>query len=458
MNSYYFNRPIHDLYALEVFLIKNGFTEINGITTNGDNIKIDYNTSLTEELQNELLDLVLNVFTNPPLLNIHEESFISLLNSSESPMYAFMSFTGIFEEVVMYANASLIVSSNVDSAYDGLIVEYSTDGINVDYRETFTVSGKFYKIISLPTKFLRVRYINGPYNQSSFRLQILYKKHSLNNTSPIQIKEESPNGPPTNGNFRNQTFNIIVNESSSGIKNFCWLYPITALLIKYNTREEHLYDNFNVYIIPTQSVARINYEITEPVNHFIINTTGSISVGNRMYITDSKNTENLGKIVSIDTQGNSITTSNSISATYLKNAHLLNQFHIGVITSPVNIGDNLLTVNSGFLDYAKLGYHVEINNGSTMESLKEILEINKNNNTILVEESIKSTNYGAFSYLYLKVNNIKNHIINTFNEESQIGGSKIGGSYLKPFTIVQLEYKNNSNTQKNFIWNVEYLY
>lgn len=87
-------------------------------------------------------------------------------------------FTGVFKDVSNYSNVSVLVFTDQVSATDGLKVEYSTDGTNVDDDDFYTLPASNGQQFSFPltAKFYRVRYTNGAVAQTAFRMQA--KLHS----------------------------------------------------------------------------------------------------------------------------------------------------------------------------------------------------------------------------------------------------------------------------------------
>ena len=80
-----------------------------------------------------------------------------------------------FQEILNSADVSVSVFSDVDSAIDGLKLEWSNDGVNIDSVDEYTIKGgqgEQYTFGSL-CRFVRVRYINGSDPQTTFRLQTI---------------------------------------------------------------------------------------------------------------------------------------------------------------------------------------------------------------------------------------------------------------------------------------------
>lgn len=97
-------------------------------------------------------------------------------NSTITPLGAGLPFTGQWEDVLGFANIAVTVFTDQASANDGLILEYSSNGSDIDDNDFYTVSAGN----GLPTtvgvlfRYFRVRYINGAAPQTAFRLTTLY--------------------------------------------------------------------------------------------------------------------------------------------------------------------------------------------------------------------------------------------------------------------------------------------
>jgi len=104
-------------------------------------------------------------------------------NTSTTPLSGGATFTGTSTDTTNYNNVSVQVYSDVASATDGLVLEFSGDGTNWDTDDKYTVpaaSGELFTA-SLPMRYFRVRYTNGASAQSTFRL---YTTLHANNIKP----------------------------------------------------------------------------------------------------------------------------------------------------------------------------------------------------------------------------------------------------------------------------------
>jgi hypothetical protein len=93
-------------------------------------------------------------------------------NSTTETLNAGIKYTGTATEVFAYATLWVMVRSDVASATDGLVIEFSGDGVNWDSNDVFTIPANKGKIFSIPiyAQYYRVQYTNGGTNQGTFRL------------------------------------------------------------------------------------------------------------------------------------------------------------------------------------------------------------------------------------------------------------------------------------------------
>lgn len=137
---------------------------------------------------------------------------VSTLNSTATPLGIGATFTGNAEEVKDISTISIFVFSNVASATDGLIVEWSSDGINWDDDDVFTIpasNGKFYTF-GPEARYFRVRFVNGAIAQSSFRLQAILH--------PLSIKPSSHrvDAPIVDSDDAELTKSVITGKTNTG--------------------------------------------------------------------------------------------------------------------------------------------------------------------------------------------------------------------------------------------------
>ena len=117
--------------------------------------------------------------------------YISIINSTSTPLGIDEVFTGVAEEITHYGVLGLQVFADQASATDGLCVEFSTDKVNWDSVDAYTLLANTGKIYTFPciAKYFRVVYINGGVAQTTFRLQCSLKQIHMKSSSH-RIKDE----------------------------------------------------------------------------------------------------------------------------------------------------------------------------------------------------------------------------------------------------------------------------
>ena len=111
-------------------------------------------------------------------VNLTNNGIVDLNNSTATPLLANVAFTGATTEIKDYGIIYITTKSDVSSAIDGLSVQQSSDGVNWDHTDEYTVKANSGKTFSFQagTKYFRVVYTNGITDQGFFRLQTLFKK------------------------------------------------------------------------------------------------------------------------------------------------------------------------------------------------------------------------------------------------------------------------------------------
>jgi hypothetical protein len=112
-------------------------------------------------------------------------------NSTSTPLGVSGVFTGTFVEVLDYLHITLQVKSDVASATDGLVIEWSPDGTNIDESDSFTVPLNKGKVFTFgpQAQYYRIKYTNGGSAQTFFRLQTILKT-GLQKASSHRISDQ----------------------------------------------------------------------------------------------------------------------------------------------------------------------------------------------------------------------------------------------------------------------------
>lgn len=154
-------------------------------------------------------------------------------NSSSSVLDADGVFTGTAIDIIDYPLIFISVYSDVSSAVDGLSIQQSSDGINWDHTDDYTItadSGKNYSIQRF-SKYFRIVYTNGVVAQSEFRLQVVLSANSKPSSHRIkdeivgdddaELVKSALTGEDDNGNWRNVQVtadgNLAISDESSGL-------------------------------------------------------------------------------------------------------------------------------------------------------------------------------------------------------------------------------------------------
>lgn len=98
-------------------------------------------------------------------------------NSSTTPLTGGAVFTGSWTDVLEFGHITIQARSSHDSAVDGLKVQWSSDGSNIDDEDSFQVVANTGKIFTFgpQARYFRVVYTNGATAQTSFRLHVILK-------------------------------------------------------------------------------------------------------------------------------------------------------------------------------------------------------------------------------------------------------------------------------------------
>lgn len=102
-------------------------------------------------------------------------SAVSTANSTSVALGANATFTGTFEDALLYSDLVFLVLADQASATNGLVVQYSNDGVIVHDSDVFTIPAANGQQFSVGRKgrYFRVVYTNGAIAQASFSLGVI---------------------------------------------------------------------------------------------------------------------------------------------------------------------------------------------------------------------------------------------------------------------------------------------
>ena len=118
-------------------------------------------------------DNAFGLVVRPILSNV-----VSTQNSSTTPLGANATFTGAFINALEFVDVVISIFTDQGSATNGLKFDTSSDGVNIDDVDDYTIlanSGKQYSV-GLNSQYFRVRYTNGGIAQGVFRVKTIFKR------------------------------------------------------------------------------------------------------------------------------------------------------------------------------------------------------------------------------------------------------------------------------------------
>jgi hypothetical protein len=138
------------------------------------------------------------------------------------------------------------------------------------------------------------------------------------------------------------------------------------------------------------------------------------------------------------------------------NGYIAPNTTIGVITDMISQGDTTLHVNSTVLSNLKVGFLVNVTNGSQNMDLGQCVNVDLVNSTVTCEfPATTSINVGA--YLQMTINNIRNMILGE-PDTIRLANKHVNSSLLPKGKIARFVYQNNSAEEKKFMFYYEILY
>lgn len=144
-------------------------------------VELDANSD-SVSIGNPFNDDTLNINTDGSLnANITNEGIVSTGNTTFAPLNSNSTFTGSFVDALLNPNIDSIMLSNVSGT---LYVDTSNDGSTIftttTFPSIFNSSINLYCVSLNATfngRFIRIRYINGPASQSTFKLQTILRPY-----------------------------------------------------------------------------------------------------------------------------------------------------------------------------------------------------------------------------------------------------------------------------------------
>lgn len=168
-------------------------------------------------------------------LIVAKEGYQCSDNSSSSLLGSGAVFTGSsWEDTLNYGTLTVGAGSDVASATDGLEIQWSSNGIDIQSTDNFTIDAGTNKVFTFgcAQRYVRVVYTNGASAQTSFYLEINLKpdfiKHSSHRIQDTITDEDDAvlnksvlSGEDENGIFQNvkttRDGNLSISDNSDGL-------------------------------------------------------------------------------------------------------------------------------------------------------------------------------------------------------------------------------------------------
>lgn len=126
-----------------------------------------------------------NIHTGIKEINVVSKGHVCVDNTTTTPLGVNEIFTGNWQDTLDYSEIIVSVFASVPSITDGLIVEWSSNAVDVHGDDVFTISASSGKTFSFPcqNRYVRVTYKNDGVAQTQFSLETLLKRFASKGSS-----------------------------------------------------------------------------------------------------------------------------------------------------------------------------------------------------------------------------------------------------------------------------------
>lgn len=133
--------------------------------------------STTQSLKR--IESVTNTHTGTNEIPIFQENHICTGNTTTTLLLANATFTGEWQDCLNYQEVNVSIVSDQNSATNGLVFQWSADGVNIGDTDTYSYyasSGGTNYTPNPAFRYVRMVYTNGSVNQTSFSLQTILRR------------------------------------------------------------------------------------------------------------------------------------------------------------------------------------------------------------------------------------------------------------------------------------------
>lgn len=127
----------------------------------------------------------INTHTGESELRVYSEGHVCTQNSTNTPLGINGVFTGDWQDTLNYSEVIVSVYTDKSSITNGLVIQWSADGVGIHGDDVFTISASSGKTFSFPcqNRYVRVVYTNDGVAQTYFTLQTLLKRFASKGSS-----------------------------------------------------------------------------------------------------------------------------------------------------------------------------------------------------------------------------------------------------------------------------------
>lgn len=136
-----------------------------------------------------------------------------------------------------------------------------------------------------------------------------------------KIKEEYID---TGGFFQTHSYKLLCTPGTT-VHDYTFPYPITALSVKFTTESQHTDDQLLMEVAPDTLIGVVTVGVSENDAVFTVSDTvmDNVSLGHFIKITDGVNTDDLGKVITVNTTTNQITLNTACTHSFPAGAYIL---------------------------------------------------------------------------------------------------------------------------------------
>lgn len=138
------------------------------------NVRMMVDAKINSELINT------NIHTEQKELRVYSASHVCTDNSTSTPLAENWEFNWDFQDTLNYAEIIISISTDQNSAENGLVISRSADWISVDETDEFSILANHGKTFSFPAnrRYLKVDFTNGAVAQTKLNISTILKVNS----------------------------------------------------------------------------------------------------------------------------------------------------------------------------------------------------------------------------------------------------------------------------------------